>query len=345
MMDKTKPKFKHPPSLFTRIFTKPDLSLPDGWASYNCIKNDQRTILLSQLTIYNHQPIMLRQIILQENLTLKYFVGKHEVHLNNINNVYVPSAIKMEADVRSVIATISSINICNGFAMVKENPGNEVLGLIYDHEMHTWRHKDCSHWLERPQTTCSNCLTVINQNDAESEITTFNTMDPQAHVVSTSSTPMETEDVLPSTSAIPLTVQHSANPAESNTLRNQITTLNMMDPCAHIPSISSTPMETEDALRSTSAILTKAEMNALRNREYRKRAAAIRTPEQAAAFARKAAERRRKSYHLRRAALLALASGTVETTKNVQTSAQRKRASRQRQSERLRSAAQLAQSY
>ncbi|XP_047519212.1 GDNF-inducible zinc finger protein 1-like isoform X5 [Pieris napi] len=97
------------------------------------------------------------------------------------------------------------------------------------------------------------------------EITTFNTMDPQAHVVSTSSTPMLTEDVLPSTSAIPPTVQHSANPAESNTLRNQITTLNMMDPCAHIPSTSSTPMETEDALPSTSAIPTTAEKNALRN--------------------------------------------------------------------------------
>ncbi|XP_047519209.1 uncharacterized protein LOC125059060 isoform X2 [Pieris napi] len=120
----------------------------------------------------------------------------------------------------------------------------------------------------------------------------------------------------------------------------EITTLNMMDPCAHIPSTSSTPMETEDALPSTSAIPTTAEKNALRNREYRKRVAATRTPEQAAAFARKAAERQRKAYHLRRAANLALASGTVETTRIVQTSAQRKRASRQRQAERVRSAAQ-----
>ncbi|CAG4934606.1 unnamed protein product [Colias eurytheme] len=112
----------------------------------------------------------------------------------------------------------------------------------------------------------------------------------------------------------------------------EITTLNMMDPCAHIPSTSSTPMETEDALPTTSAKPTTAEKNALRNREYRKRVAAIRTPEQAAEFARKAAERQRKAYHQRKAAI-ALASGTVETTKIAQTSAQRKRASRQRQKE------------
>ncbi|XP_065164189.1 uncharacterized protein [Atheta coriaria] len=47
----------------------------------------------------------------------------------------------------------------------------------------------------------------------------------------------------------------------------EITTLNMMDPCAHIPSTSSTLMETEDALPSTSAIPTIAEKKALRNRK------------------------------------------------------------------------------
>ncbi|XP_047035800.1 uncharacterized protein LOC124641680 isoform X2 [Helicoverpa zea] len=152
-------------------------------------------------------------------------------------------------------------------------------------------------------------------------------------------------DSVPSSSVPVVPSSHPVSQPEdgqppTKRLKKEITTLNMLDPCAHIPSTSSTPMETEDALPSTSAIPTTAEKNALRNREYRKRVAATRTPEQAAAFARKAAERQRKAYHLRRAANLALASGTVATTKIVQTSAQRKRASRQRQAERVRSAAQ-----
>ncbi|KAF6198315.1 hypothetical protein GE061_008063 [Apolygus lucorum] len=118
-----------------------------------------------------------------------------------------------------------------------------------------------------------------------------------------------------------------------------------MDPDVQIPSTSSTPMETDDIVPSTSAIPfavphTPHNAKARRQSMYRKRKAAERTPAEAADFKEAAAERQRRCKQ-RRLAKSALDTGTlesatvsapvvVERTVTAQTSAQRQRAYRQR---------------
>ncbi|UYV67523.1 hypothetical protein LAZ67_5001110 [Cordylochernes scorpioides] len=82
---------------------------------------------------------------------------------------------------------------------------------------------------------------------------------------------------------------------------------------------SSTSMETEDIVPSTSAVpfvvphtTSTARTNAQRQREYRLRKALTRTPEQVRAFAKAAAERQRR-FKLRKSANIALTSGTSES--------------------------------
>lgn len=86
-----------------------------------------------------------------------------------------------------------------------------------------------------------------------------------------------------------------------------------------MPSTSSTSMETEDIVPSTSAVpfvvphtTSTARTNAQRQREYRQRQALTKTPEQLRAIAKAAAERQRR-FKLRKSANIALTSGTSES--------------------------------
>ncbi|KAG8247852.1 hypothetical protein J6590_052271 [Homalodisca vitripennis] len=92
-----------------------------------------------------------------------------------------------------------------------------------------------------------------------------------------------------------------------------------METDEQMPSTSSTSMETEDIVPSTSAVpfvvphtTSTARTNAQRQREYRQRQALTRTPEQARAFAKAAAERQRR-FKLRQSANIALTSSTSES--------------------------------
>lgn len=92
-----------------------------------------------------------------------------------------------------------------------------------------------------------------------------------------------------------------------------------METDEQMPSTSSTSMETEDIVPSTSAVpfvvphtTSTARTNAQRQREYRLRQALTRTPEQVRAFAKAAAERQRR-FKLRKSANIALTSGTSES--------------------------------
>ncbi|XP_022818979.1 uncharacterized protein LOC111351319 isoform X2 [Spodoptera litura] len=92
-----------------------------------------------------------------------------------------------------------------------------------------------------------------------------------------------------------------------------------METDEQMPSTSSTSMETEDIVPSTSAVpfvvphtTSTARTNAQRQREYRLRQALTRTPEQVRAFKKAAAERQRK-FKLRKSANIALTSGTSES--------------------------------
>lgn len=85
-----------------------------------------------------------------------------------------------------------------------------------------------------------------------------------------------------------------------------------------LPSMSE-PMEVEDALASTLAtpfaqpIIASSKSKAQKQREYRQRIAASRTPAQAA-DARKSKNERQRNNRLRRAANFAIASGSLEAT-------------------------------
>ncbi|KAJ2939526.1 hypothetical protein O0L34_g6356 [Tuta absoluta] len=101
-------------------------------------------------------------------------------------------------------------------------------------------------------------------------------MEPDVQMPSTSSTPMETEDIVPSTSTVPFAVPHTTYTVRTNAQRQR------------------EYRQRQASTRTPEQVAALAKAAAEKRRESRKRQAASRTPEQAKAFATAAAERQRR---------------------------------------------------
>lgn len=138
-------------NVFENLMTKPELTF-QNWTIHKSL-TAHKYLLFAQMAVRNSLPVMGKQLMLNDNLKIEYFIGQ-----NNII-VPLPTTLDSEEDLENILVEFDEIKICEGgpyFNKYSEMTNITHIGKI-DYSTGCWRHINCQYIVPSNVSECKYC--------------------------------------------------------------------------------------------------------------------------------------------------------------------------------------------